>query len=590
MHVGLVGDGPAIAAAAAALEDVDATLERTTADRLAALDPDLAVVSAPAGASAFEFGGEDAPAPRWVAVEVGGVGGHPLDGVDAATSVYGPGSADYADLRARVASTTTEDELADAPRGDRSAVRLAGAVAGRRAVALLAGEDVAGTLVEVAGTRVGEPSTFLPVPGAERDRTLRRDHREASLDDALARAERAFDGRVGLVTDVGERESFPVPYYLAATADTRAFSDVRAAEFAAGVDPDWDAAFMKALGEALERYSAGVYRRSEFAVAPARGRGRAVAPDRFVRPDGARTPGPDEPVAWVPGEDLATGADVSLPAARVHYPPPDDAPGPSITTGLGLGSSGVEALLAGLSEVVERDATMLSWYSTYDPVRLHVDDDGFEGLVGRARAEGLTVTPLLVTVDVDVPVVAVAVHRGGEDDGPDGGTDGESGDDAAWPRFAAGSAASLDGAAAARSALAEALQNWMELRAMGRERAAAEEGAVARYAAFPAEARRFVDPPGAPVPVAAVGPEPVPSGEAALSALVDRVTDAGLEAYAARVTPPDVERLGFEAVRVLVPAAQPLFTGEPFFGERARTVPAGLGEAPRLDRDYHPYP
>jgi ribosomal protein S12 methylthiotransferase accessory factor len=583
MHVGLVGDGPATAAVAAALEDVDATLERTTADRLAAVDPDLAVVSAPAGAAAFEF--VDDPPPRWVAVEVGGVGGRPIEGVDAAVSVYGPGSAGHADLRARVASTTTEEELADAPRGDRSAVRLAGAVAGRRAVALLAGEDVAGTVVEVAGTRVGEPGAFLPVPGAERDRGLRRDSREAPLEDALARAERAFDARVGLVTDVGERESFPVPYYLAATADTRAFSDVRAAEFAAGVDPDWDAAFMKALGEALERYSAGVYRRGEFAVAPARRRANAVEPARFVRPDGTRTPGPDEPVAWVPGEDLATGADVSLPAARVQYPPPDDAPGPAITTGLGLGNSGVEALLAGLYEVIERDATMLSWYSTYDPVRLRVDDDGFRGLVGRARAEGLSVTALLVTVDVDVPVVAVAVHRGGEGDGSS-----DEAADAEWPRFAAGSAASLDGAAAARSALAEALQNWMELRAMGRERAAAEEGAVARYAAFPAEARRFVEPPGAPVPVAAVGPDPVPSGEAELSALVDRVTDAGLDAYAARVTPPDVERLGFEAVRVLVPAAQPLFTGEPFFGERARTVPGSLGEDSRLDRDYHPYP
>jgi ribosomal protein S12 methylthiotransferase accessory factor len=39
-----------------------------------------------------------------------------------------------------------------------------------------------------------------------------------------------------------------------------------------------------------------------------------------------------------------------------------------------------------------------------------------------------------------------------------------------------------------------------------------------------------------------------------------------------------------------VPAAQPLFTGEPYFGERARTVPEALGFEPRLDRPIHPFP
>jgi ribosomal protein S12 methylthiotransferase accessory factor len=48
--------------------------------------------------------------------------------------------------------------------------------------------------------------------------------------------------------------------------------------------------------------------------------------------------------------------------------------------------------------------------------------------------------------------------------------------------------------------------------------------------------------------------------------------------------------MGFEAVRVLVPGAQPLFTGEPYFGERARTVPEALGFEPRLDRPIHPFP
>jgi ribosomal protein S12 methylthiotransferase accessory factor len=66
--------------------------------------------------------------------------------------------------------------------------------------------------------------------------------------------------------------------------------------------------------------------------------------------------------------------------------------------------------------------------------------------------------------------------------------------------------------------------------------------------------------------------------------------DAGLDAYAARLTTPDVAELGFEAVRALVPAAQPLFFDEPYFGERARTVPESLGYEPRLRREHHPFP
>ena len=124
---------------------------------------------------------------------------------------------------------------------------------------------------------------------------------------------------------------------------------------------------------------------------------------------------------------------------------------------------------------------------------------------------------------------------------------------------------------------------------MGREEAAEEEPTVAEYAAFPREARQLVDVEER-VPVTSVGPDAPPTGADALDALLARVAAADLDAYAARLTPRDVEALGFEAVRVLVPGAQPLFTGDRFFGERARTVPRALGFRPRLDRPAHPYP
>jgi ribosomal protein S12 methylthiotransferase accessory factor len=129
----------------------------------------------------------------------------------------------------------------------------------------------------------------------------------------------------------------------------------------------------------------------------------------------------------------------------------------------------------------------------------------------------------------------------------------------------------------------------MELRAMGPDDAANEDGAIGRYADLPPAARTFVDADGS-VAAAGVGPRDPPSGEAELDAVLDRATAAGLSVYAARLTTPDVAALGFEAVRVLSPEAQPLFVDEPYFGERAETVPRALGYEPRLDRSYHPFP
>ncbi|MFC6716923.1 YcaO-like family protein [Natrialbaceae archaeon GCM10025810] len=595
MSVHVVADDPVREAVVAALADVDLEVRAANPEDLA--DARFAVVSDVAGSETFARANAAARAGStpWIGVEVGGIGGFPLADVDAAVSGYASASDTgcYDCLRARVASTTEKDALADRPRADRSAVRLAGAIAGREAVRVLSGDDrsILGHVVEVPHAR----RRFLPVPGCDcdegRDRTLERDDDSLSLEEAVERAELAIDDRVGPIVSIAEAESFPAPYYLATAADTSAYSDASAARQAAGVDTDWNAALMKAVGEGLERYCAGVYRDDEFVraseadLAAAEDRGldpeNVVPPTELVRPEGAAAYDPADEIRWVEGENLETGEPALLPAAAVQFPQPGEPIAYSITTGLGLGSSTVDALLSGLTEVIERDATMLAWYSTFEPLGLAVDDEAYHALERRAASEGLSATPLLVTQDIDVPVVAVAVHRDP--------AEADALGDEEWPHFAVGSAAGLDGTAAARSALAEAVQNWMELRGLGPEDADDASGAIGEYASFTEAARDFVDAE-ATVPAERIGPDPAPEGAEALTELVSRVADAGLTPYAARLTTRDVGTVGFEAVRVVVPGAQPLFTGEPFFGERARTVPADLGFEPRLERPFHPYP
>lgn len=561
-QVGLLGSGPAIEAANAALGDTSAGAREIDPASLSTVDVAIAV-----GSVTDEDVRQIGAAARGsevvlVTVELGGIGGVPVAGVDAAVAGLAPVTACFDCLQRRVEAV---DPDRDEGSTDPPTERLAGAIAGREVARLVGGAEspLLGGVIEIPhATR-----RILPVPNCEcgdlPDRDLRLDSTERSLEDALAAAEIAFDARLGPITSVGEVESFPVPYYLATLADAP-FSDADVPDYAAGVALEWDPAFMKALGEALERYSAAIYREDRLLTDP----DAPVDPRRFVRPDAS-----DPDVRrWFPATNLSTDQAVALPAELVVFPPPERSIRPAITTGLGLGNGGGEAVVSGLTEVIERDATMLSWYSTYEPLELVVDDEDYRTLIRRASSEGLETTALLLTQDIDVPVIGVCVHR--EDE---------------WPKFAAGSAAALDPVEAARGAAEEAVQNWLELRRMGPDRASRESGAIGFHADFPDAAREFVD---AETTIAAetVGPADPPRGADALDPLVTRVEAAGLVPYAARVTPRDVESLGFEAVRVVVPEAQPLFTGDPYFGERARHIPESLGFESRLDREMHPFP
>lgn len=562
VSVGLAGSGPTVEAVATALDDVDVPVEQCVPEALP--KHTLAVVVDTVGDDVFTDVSDSRDDP-WVAIEIGGVGGHATSAVRASIAGFGPETGCYRCFRTRVETGEIET---DAGESDSSDARLAGAIAGHRIAATIRGDEMKlfGHLIELPFVE----RRFLPVPTCERCGGPSPPPTEAgedrTLEEAIARAEAGVDERVGIVQSVGEVASFPVPYYLATTAETEGFSDVSAANQAAGVAADWNTAYMKALGEALERYSAGVYRSEWFEVATPDERSNAITPDQFVGVDPTEVE-----IPWIEGERLDTGDAVSLPAEFVQFPPPEKRFGPAITTGLGLGNNRDEALLSGLYEVVERDATMLAWYSTYETLELSVEDEEFRTLERRAASEGLSVTPLLVTQDVDVPVISVAVHREGE-----------------WPQFALGSDADLDANAAARSALCEALQNWMELRSMGPEAAAEESGWIGRYASFPNPVRELLDSSGT-IEASAVSSQ-APSSEIELDSLVSRVGESGLTPFAAWVTPTDVRTLGFEAVRVVVPDAQPLFTREPMFGERVKAVPRSMGFEPRLERDPHPYP
>lgn len=566
MKVGVLGSGAALDLVEAQVGLTDAEIERITPDAIDTVD-----VAAATGDTALTTINAEAIALGipLVTIERAQMGGHNVPGVDAAVGIFGATGPCFTCLERRIASTESAGVRQAAPAD--TVDRIAGAVAGHEVVALLSEEVPVGRVIEFPY----RARSLLPVPGcptcAATDDPWKRPAGEPrSLSAAMEAAERCLDDRVGLVTEIGEAASIPLPYYLSTLADTSAFSDASAPPHAAGVAEDWDRAFMKALGEALERYAAGTFRTDTFELAHSEALEGAIDLDRCVRPNGGDQI--DEPIPWVPGEDLASGDRRWLPADLVVFPPGESYVRPPITSGLSLGNSPEETLLGGLLEVIERDASMLSWYSSFEPVEIAVSDPSYESLVKRARLEDLEVTAVLLTQDVDVPVIGAFVRR-----------------DDPWPRFAAGSAAGFDPVEAATDAVREALQNWTELAEMGPDGASQEAGRIARYAENPRPLGTYIDP-DVRVQAGELGKSPPETTEAALAQLVDAARAVDMTPTAAWVTPRDLREVGFCAARVVVPEAQPLLMGTPYFGDRAEAVPQSMGFRPELDRDPHPFP
>ena len=551
----------------------------TVVEQLNAAGRSARVVSTPGDASTYLAFDEDLSA--WnrqavaanvplIAVECGTVGGRTIEEFAGAVTCCTPDGPCFACLETRIeanAQQTTDASTCD-PAESILLASMGGMFAARPQL------DDGGTVTTLPfGDHELLPVPDCPVCASPSDARWRPESAPARSPRSLAAAatagERTVGDLVGIVTEVGEARSLPSPYFLVTLADTTPFSDVQAPRQAAGVADDWDEAFMKGIGEGIERYAAGIYTHDSFRRASPDDVQAALDPASCVNPAGEDLDTGE--IAWVPGEALASGRDVWLPAELVVFPPPSRKIRPPITTGLSLGNTIDEAIAGGLAEVVERDATMLAWYSTFEPLALAVDDPTYDRLERRAAFENLELETMLVTQDIDLPVVACLAHRD------------------RWPALALGSAAGLDATQAAIRAAEEALQNWMELDEMGEATATDEAERLAAHARDPTPARTGLAAVGT-VDAAAVSQATDAKARERRDRIVELISTAGMTGYAARTTTRDVERLGFEGVRVIVPTAQPLILGEPYFGDRAETVPASLGYSPCLDRSPHPFP
>lgn len=126
---------------------------------------------------------------------------------------------------------------------------------------------------------------------------------------------------------------------------------------------------------------------------------------------------------WVLGWDLIAQQEAAVPLALVHLGREQYSPTPSLTAyqmgsnGLASGNNLLEAILAGLYEVIERDAIACRTLAAgtgalpYTRVRLQtIESPIARGLIDKIEAAGVSLILHDCRVDTDVPVFSAAVY------------------------------------------------------------------------------------------------------------------------------------------------------------------------------------
>jgi ribosomal protein S12 methylthiotransferase accessory factor len=359
-------------------------------------------------------------------------------------------------------------------------------------------------------------------------------------------------------------------------------------------------ALWSVLGEACERYTAGIYDDTRFSLASREELGSAALPvedliafseRQYARPDFPfQRFDPTARMRWVAGRNLATGREVLVPAALAYFGYEALSTAeifyPTLSTGMAAGRTLEQALLSGLCEVVERDAFMACWLLRHPPYRIALPTLR-EGLRGRERVlldtAHFDISVVQATTDVGVPSVLTLLRP------------------RARRTAVLGAAAHPCLRRAVVKSLLEAYHtlNWsifLERTPKFIDRAGVKE--------FEDHVRYYLDPSHAkdinwlaegvegPAPFEA---EPVPDTATLLSRTVAQLVHAGYQPCFVETTTPDVRELGFRTVRVIVPGLHPLSMGADRVHEddrRLRKVAAywGIPLPQELNMDPHPFP
>lgn len=333
-----------------------------------------------------------------------------------------------------------------------------------------------------------------------------------------------------------------------------------------------------AIGEAIERYSASRNRTSDLHRASfAELTGDAIDPRDLVLYDEAvyRSPtnpyvpfDPHAPMNWARGTWFGTDDPVWVPAHATFFEyrlEPDRQLFQITSNGLAAGASPADAAIRAVFELVERDATMLTWLCQLParPVTLDGSLEAGEGglqpglveVVGHMHALGIRIEMYLIDLGTGLPTIFCLGF----------------GDGVRSPAVASSLACHADVRVAVYKALMEQAQIGPYLMSVPAERRPTTAEAVvsledhAFYYVAPGREDAFDflrkgDEP--PVALRDLPPSTFPTDVDGQTAYVAEALDrAGLRVAVVDVTAPDVRLTPFSVVRAVGPHLQPIHFG-----------------------------
>ncbi|MDC0717523.1 TOMM precursor leader peptide-binding protein [Nannocystis bainbridge] len=326
-------------------------------------------------------------------------------------------------------------------------------------------------------------------------------------------------------------------------------------------------AMIGAVGEAVERYSAGRFRaRDLLRTAVGAMTGGFIAPERLClySDDQYARPGfpyarldPRTPIDWTLGHWLGTSSVVAVPALPVYYnyPAPPESHFCQVTSnGLAAGAELEDASLRAALELVERDAFMISWLARRPGRRLRLNrplDPVSQEILRQLAERGVRVELYLLDVGLAVPVVMSVGH----------------GDGVRWPGATVALAAHLSPRNAIRKSILEQAHVGPYLHRLMISGSVAiperpedvhtlDEHAHYYFPPSRASAFAFLGAGGTIAASDLEEPE-----DLSLAGLVRRIEAAGLRVAVVDVTSPDLAPTPFRVVRAVGPDFQQIHFG-----------------------------
>lgn len=368
-----------------------------------------------------------------------------------------------------------------------------------------------------------------------------------------------------------------------------------------------------AIGETVERYSVAFVDKSSLIRATPDQLGAAdvahVAPEdlNFFSPGQLAVPGfpfvrvtGDSVIDWAVGRDLVDDHPRLVPARMIYMSDGLDDPTPMAyptSNGLACACSHEEAVLSGVSELLERDAFTSVWYGKLSLPRIDVKSDArlTDFFDRHVAPTGVDVELVNLSDLVDFPVVLAVVRNPRTGVAP----------------LALGAAAATDPVVACRKAVIEAFQTRTWAKAEQREGQVLDpaEGYHqvrsfddhVRMSLHPdtVDACWFLDAHEHAVPVSALPAVHADGPAAALEQIMRRLSAQGVQVTAVDVTSPDVAEGGLHVVKTFSGQLSALdsgyvtrFLGHPRLRHRAHEI--GLVERPltfdELNDRPHPFP